>query len=61
MNEKNLNQQLQLPAHPFDKELWSALSDTQKAKLLLGSERMLDVDFFLLEFYSLEQPEFTDK
>ena len=52
MDEKITTQQLQTPAHTFSKELWSALSDTQKAKLLLGSERMLDVEIFLQEFTS---------
>ncbi len=60
MKQKMTTQQLQKPAHTLDKEVWSALSDTQKAKLLLGSERMSDVDIFLQEFTSLEQPEFIN-
>lgn len=57
MSEINLNKQLQTPAHPLDKEQWSTLDDSQKAKLLLGSERMLDIENFLHEFTSLEQPD----
>lgn len=60
MKKKITTRQQQTAAHIFDNQQWSQLNDTQKAKLLLRSERMLDIEIFLQEFKSLEQPEFDN-
>jgi len=38
-------------------EKWERLSDTQKAKLLLGSMRFLDQEPFIQQFGSIEGPD----
>lgn len=60
METNKQHQQTQAPTHTYDNVEWSALSDTQKTKWLLGSMRMMDAESFLQEFGSFEQPELTN-